>query len=287
MTGFGMAEGPVGDGRLAVELRAVNHRHFAVQFRLPTALQRYEAELRARVRERIERGHLTLGARWTLEPPSSGAIRVDIERARAVAAALTELRDALGLTGEIDLAFVARQPDVLTVPEEEQADVDLGALLELVDRAVAGVVEMREREGEALVRDLERRLAGLEQGLAQVEARAPMRLAAERDRLRRAVRELLEGQSLDEGRLEQEIALLADKLDISEELARLRSHIAAVRTGVGAPGAVGRQLGFLGQEMLREVNTIGAKANDAVITHAVVAMKGEVEKFREQVENVE
>ena len=130
-------------------------------------------------------------------------------------------------------------------------------------------------------------LAEIDNELRVVQDRAPHRVEAERDRLRRSVAELLDGRTLDEQRLHQEIAIIADKLDIAEEMVRLKTHVAACREAIGAEGAVGRQLSFLGQEMLREVNTIGSKANDATIAHRVIAMKGIIDKIREQVENLE
>lgn len=287
MTGYGAAEGAVSGGRLAVEIRTVNHRHFNVQFKLPTLLQPLEQDLRTRLRARIERGHVMLTARWVEAAPRAAAVRVDIERARAVLAALTELQRALDLPGEIDVGFIARQPEVLTLPETGEVEIDASAVAELLGRALDEVVQMRCREGTALAADLGERLAAIAAHLSEVERQAPSRLESERDRLRRAVGELLDGASLDEARLSQEIALLAERLDISEELVRLRTHLAAGRAALAEDGAVGRRLAFLGQEMLREINTIGSKANDASIAQDVITMKGELEKFREQVENVE
>jgi uncharacterized protein (TIGR00255 family) len=204
-----------------------------------------------------------------------------------VVAALTELKTALGLRGEIDLGFVARQPEVLSPGETEEPVLDQAGLLALLDGALDAVIAMREQEGTALHRELETRLANLETALGTIEAQAPRRLERERDRLRDAVRELLDGRPLDEDRLGQEIALLADKLDVTEEAVRLKAHFAACRDALGGDGAVGRRLAFLGQEMLREVNTIGSKANDVEISQTVIGMKGELEKVREQVENLE
>ena len=146
---------------------------------------------------------------------------------------------------------------------------------------------MRRREGDALGAELGRRLEAIDQLGAAVEERAPERLVRERDRLRTAVSQLLEGRSMDETRLAQELALHADRLDITEELVRLRAHLVATRDALGGDQAVGKQLGFLAQEIGREVNTIGSKANDATIGQLAIAMKGELEKFREQVENLE
>ena len=146
---------------------------------------------------------------------------------------------------------------------------------------------MRRREGDVLAAELRHRLDLLDAGGKAVAERAPERLVRERDRLRASVRELLDGRPVDEQRLAQELAFTADKLDITEELVRFRAHLAAAREALASDRPAGKQLGFLAQELLREVNTIGSKANDAVITQTVIAMKGELEKFREQLENLE
>jgi len=288
MTGFGVADGPVAGGRLQLEIRTVNHRHFNTQLRLPLAFQALEEPLRTRLRSGIERGHVTVTLRWLEEPPRPIGVRVDVERARAVQAALAELRDALGLTGDLDLAFVARQPEVLRFDAPGDAPaLDPEAVLSLVDAALDGVVAMREREGVVLERELRARLALIGQGLEAVRRRAPERVVAERDRLRAAVQELLGGPEPDPQRLAQELALLADQLDVTEEMVRLAAHLDAARATLAGTAAAGRRLGFLGQEILREINTIGSKANDAEIAHAVIGMKEELERFREQLENLE
>jgi uncharacterized protein (TIGR00255 family) len=287
MTGYGAADGPLSGGHLAIEIRTVNHRHFSVQLRVPSTLLPVESELRSRLRHRIDRGHVTMAARWTEEPPETAAVRVNLPRARAITQALLELKDTLGLSGEIDLAFLARQPDVLTPVEGRDVPIDRSELLALLDRAVDVVLQMRGREGAALAEEVERLLHAIEQEADQVATRAPLRLATERERLQRSVGELLAGKQTDDERLAQELALLADKLDITEELVRLRTHIEACRATLRENGPVGRQLTFLGQEMLREANTIGSKANDAQMAQSVVRIKGELDKLREQVENLE
>ena len=290
MTGFGIADGPVAGGRLQVEIRTVNHRHFNAQLRLPSTLQGLDAVLRERLRSRIERGHVALTARW-LETPSAaeGEILVDVERARAILAAIERLRSALNLPGDVDIGFLARQPDVLRFEGDtaEPPDVDPAEVLTVVDGALDGVAVMREQEGAALVRELTLRLDLIGTAIGRIRERAPARVTAERDRLRLAVTELLEGREPDADRLAQEIALLADRLDITEETVRLEAHLAAARGILTADAPGGRRLGFLAQEFLREINTIGSKANDAIITGAVVAMKEELERFREQLENIE
>ncbi len=291
MTGFGSAEGEVAQGgaRLRIEIRTVNHRYYNPQIRLPAELAALETQIREHLRTVLDRGHVSVSARWVTNPESAATVSVDVDRARQVVAALRELKKKLRLKGEPDVALVARQFDVLTVQGSEQAPVGWSEVQPVVDRAAAEVLAMREREGQALAVDLQARLNALEAGALHVEARAPERLTAERDRLKRNVAELAAGVQVDEQRLAVEIALLADRIDISEELVRLRTHIAACRAALASngTGGVGKQLGFLAQELLREVNTMGSKANDAAITHSVIAMKGELEKFREQLENLE
>jgi len=292
MTGFGAAEGSVLGGRLSVEIRTVNHRYYNPQLKLPFELSGIEAALRERLRERLGRGHVAVSARWLEPPAGSDAVALDLARARQVVAAARELKKRLKLKGEVDLAFVARQPDVLAAPSDGErgggtAAAAWEAVAPLVERAAEQVLAMRGKEGRALAAELAGRLEALEALVGVVEQRAPVRLSAELERLRRAVAELAVGVPVDPQRLAVEIALLADRVDITEEVVRLRTHLAASRDALAQDGAIGKQLGFLAQELGREVNTIGAKANDAAITQAVIAMKGELEKFREQLENLE
>ena len=287
MTGFGAAEGPVAGGRLRIEIRTVNHRFFNFAPKLPGDLAALEGELRERLRRDLERGHVAVQARWVESAVADDALRVDVERARLVAARLRELRDVVGLAGEVTLDLVARQPAVLTTDAAERPEVTWDAVEPIVAAAAAECRSMRTREGEALTSELRHRLDLLEAGGEAVGRAAPERLIRERDRLRASVVELLDGRALDETRVAQEIALLADRLDITEEVVRFRAHIAATRTALASDKPVGKQLGFLAQELGREVNTMGAKANDAAIAQQVIAMKGELEKVREQLENLE
>jgi uncharacterized protein (TIGR00255 family) len=287
MTGFGSADGPVAGGVLQVEIRTVNHRYFNLSAKLPTDLGPLEGEFRERLRKDLERGHVSLSARWLERSvPEGGRLMLDADRAREAMARLRELQTAVGLSGEITLDLVARQPDVFVATDESAEVLEWNAVEPIVVAATAQVHAMRRREGEAMGAELRHRLDLIEQHAAVVRARAPQRAVAERDRLRAAVQELMNGKPLDENRLAQEIAFLADKLDITEELVRLAAHLEAARSALGGEKAVGKQLGFLAQEIGREVNTIGSKANDALIQHAVIEMKGELERFREQLENL-
>ncbi len=289
MTGFGSAEAQVsgGGGRLRIDIRTVNHRYFNPQLKLPAELVGVEGELRERLRQLLERGHVAVTARWVEAPAQEGGVAVDLARARQVVAAAKELKKQLKLKGDVDLAFVARQPDVLGAKNGGEGGVAWADVRPIVEQAAEGVLAMREREGRALAAELAGRLDALEAGARTIADRAPERLKAEHARLQQAVAELAAGVRVDEQRLALEIALLADKVDITEELVRFRTHLEACRRALASTDAVGKQLGFLAQELLREVNTMGSKANDAAITQTVIAMKGELEKFREQLENLE
>ncbi len=287
MTGFGSAEGTVLGGRLSIEIRSVNHRYYNPQLKLPFELGGVEGPLRERLRQLLERGHVTISARWIEAPQREGAVAVDLTRARQVVTAAKELKKRLKLKGAVDLAFVARQPEVLTPHQDGVAAAQWSEVEPIAERAVRELLGMRAREGAALAAELEGRLAALEAGARAIEQRAPERLTAELARLKQAVAELAAGVQVDEQRLAVEVALMADRVDITEELVRLRTHLAACRAALATDGAVGKQLGFLAQELLREVNTIGSKANDAAITQTVIVMKGELEKIREQLDNLE
>src|SRR3989440_8272399 len=287
MTGFGSAEGNVLGGRLSIEIRSVNHRYYNPQLKLPFELGGVEGPLRERLRQLLERGHVTVSARWIEAPQRDGAIAVDLTRARQLVAAAKELKKRLKLKGEVDLAFVARQPEVLTPHQDGVAAAEWSDVEPIAERAVRELLGMRAREGAALAAELGGRLGALETGAQAIDQRAPERLAAELARLKQAVAELAAGVPVDEQRLAVEVALMADRVDITEELVRLRTHLAACREALASDGAVGKQLGFLAQELLREVNTIGSKANDSGIAQTVIAMKGELEKFREQLDNLE
>jgi len=287
MTGFGSADGNVLGGRLSLEIRTVNHRYYNPQLKLPFELSGIDGQLRERLRQLLERGHVTVTARWVEAPQGEGTVALDLVRARQVVAAAQELKKRLKLKGDVDLAFVARHPEVLAVQRDGTAAAEWGEVEPIVERASRELLAMRAREGAVLAAELAGRLAALETGARAVEQRAPERLTAELVRLRKAVAELAGGVPVDEQRLALEVALLADRVDITEELVRLRAHLGASRDALGRNEAVGKQLGFLAQELLREVNTIGSKANDAAITQAVITMKGELEKYREQLENLE
>jgi uncharacterized protein (TIGR00255 family) len=286
MTGFGVAEGTVGAARVAVEIRSVNHRFFNATIRLPSELGRWETEVREALRKRVTRGHISLTAR--VERGVAGAPAIDETRFGAYVELLRRLQARYQLDGEIDVAAVLRMPDVMSSISEGE-DGDVSELLAIVDASAQALSASREEEGERLAVYLLERLAIVEGALSRIAERAPTRLLEQRERLRASVRELAQGVAVDEGRLAMEIAVLADRLDVQEELSRFKSHNTAFRQTLsrkdGEP--VGKRLGFLLQEMLREANTTGSKSNDAAMLADVVTIKEELERIREQVENLE
>ena len=286
MTGFGATEGAVAGRRARVEIRTVNHRWFNLSARLPAECGAAEAELREALRREFDRGHVSVSVRWADEvTPGAG---IDWARAETVTAVLRELRDRLRLDGDVGVETVARQADIFGGrPGEGGAVVAWSELAPVVMGAVAECQAARRREGAVLKAELLGRLDELDAAVQRIAGRAPERLVKEGQRLRANIVALLDGRMVDDGRLAQEIALMADRLDITEELVRFAAHLSAARGALAGEGPVGKQLGFLAQELGREVNTIGAKANDTVIAHDVVQMKGLLEKLREQLENLE
>lgn len=288
MTGFGEVQLEMAVGSVGVQIRTVNHRHFHTHFRLPGFAERWEGELTQILRESIARGHVHLRLNFEPGPDSVPALRVDQARLHAYLAALAEIKGQ-GISGEVDLGLIARFSDIFQAPSDEAVQLSLEDVAAATRAALAGVIDMREREGKALATDLAESLAQIKKALATIETRAPQRLIEERDRLRTAVAELSAGVEIDEDRLAREVAFLAERWDINEEIVRLRSHLdefgRVLADETSEPA--GKRLGFWVQEMHRETNTIGSKSNDAEIARQVVGIKTAIERLREQVENIE
>lgn len=284
------------DGRiLRAEIRTVNHRHLSVSASLPRGWESLRPRVLESVRGTLARGAVSVTVTCGDAAEADAALPgLDMERARRYVELLTAAGDALDVGGRLDINTLAGLPGVLRsrgVPAEE-AGGDEAGLGDCIDGALAEVVAMRESEGRRLEEVLRASVAAIAGEVEAAEARAPDRLLRERDRLRERVAELTEAVEVDEDRLAREIAYLAERWDIAEELERLRSHVALFLEGLaggGEPGGqkTGKRLGFVVQEMHREANTLGAKANDPAITASAIAIKEELERLREQLENVE
>jgi uncharacterized protein (TIGR00255 family) len=287
MTGFGAAAGSVGTARVSVELRTVNHRFFNPSIKLPSELSRWEGDVREALRRAIARGHVTVAAR--IEREATAGATVNEQRFAEALALLRQLQRNHGLDEPVTMATVLRMPEVITSDRASEIGGSATELVGIVGEAVDALMTMRAAEGARLAMIVEERIAVVEAALNRVAARAPERIRAERERLTQAVAELTGSPTIDEQRLAQELALLADRLDVAEEIDRFRAHISAFRETLrrtdGEP--VGKRLAFLLQEMVREANTTGSKARDAAMTHDVVAVKEELERIAEQVENIE
>lgn len=234
MTGFGQAEGPVGPLRVLVDVRTVNHRFFSPSIKLPGSLARWESEVREALRQKVSRGHVTLTIRT--ERHAEATIGIDAARFAAAARQLQMLAEQHGLAGGVDVATVLRMPDVLSSPKEDDEAGSVSELVSVVSQALAALDRSRAEEGARLADILLQRLNLIDASLARISARAPERIVAHRDRLRAAVKELADGVAVDEARLAQEIAILADRMDVAEELDRFSAHIAAFRATLADAG---------------------------------------------------
>ncbi|MGC4088289.1 MAG: YicC/YloC family endoribonuclease [Polyangiaceae bacterium] len=287
MTGFGIGEAALGDGRVTLELRALNHRFLDVRVRVPNEIADHGSFIEQLAREGLTRGRFEVGVR--LLGPALPVARFSRERARAVYNVLLELRDALAPGTEVPISAVTTLPDLVTAPPELDAEGLRQALVSAFASAVQSLNEMRGQEGDALSRELTLRVGNCRRLLDAIQGRADSVVELHRTRLRERIERLLSsvGAQAEPSRLEAELALIADRSDIVEEVVRLQSHFNQFATIAGESGPVGRRLEFLLQEIGREANTIGAKSQDAPIAHLVVELKAEVERMREQVHNVE
>lgn len=287
MTGFGRGTASADGTDVTVEVRSLNGRYCDVTVRSPRGLAPHEADIQNRVKDALERGKVNVSVQ-VQRPTESAPLRVDAAAASAYRRLLDELRAAARIEEPVGMEHLLKFPDLL-VADEDDTDEDEAlwtATQDALTEALAALTAMRRQEGDALETDLRDHLAALETELDAVEQAAPARIEAARAALHERIADLFDDERIDRDRLELEIALLADRLDVNEECVRLRSHLALFRDALASEEAVGRRLNFLAQEFNREINTIASKANDPAIAHRAVTMKEELEKIREQVQNV-
>lgn len=289
MTGFGRACVERDGRELTVEFKSVNHRYLDVNIRLPRHLMFLEEPLRAALARHISRGHVDVYVNYRNWRKDALAVTVDEPRLAAYLAAARAAAQNAELPDDLTISHFLRMNDIVVVTEaEEDQPVLLALANETAEEALAQLRRMREQEGEALARDLTARVAALMAMREEIAARAPLVTAEYHKRLQERLAELLgDATAIDPARLAMEVAVFADRASVDEELVRLQSHGAQFDALLAAPEPVGRKLDFLVQEMNREFNTIGSKANDARITELVIQGKAELEKVREQVQNIE
>ena len=290
MTGYGKAEGVLSGRKIIVEIKSVNHRFLEISLRLPQMLLPLESEIKRRMTEQFSRGKIDVVVRVNGDGNSADEERfmLNIPLVRNYYALLCQLKEELNITEDVSLATLAGLREIFVPIETEQQPADLwegfsGILAEAAD----AFSTMREKEGESLAIDLRERLKKISGFLNQIDVRAPAVVAEYQKRLTERVRELAAGVALDEARLLQEVAIMAEKSDITEEIVRLRSHMEQFSEMLTGESAAGRKIDFLLQEMGREINTIGSKSGDVDISRLVVEIKSELAKLREQAQNIE
>jgi uncharacterized protein (TIGR00255 family) len=288
MTGFGRGDGETTLGKVFVETRSVNHRYCDINMKLPKKLTPFENRIKEIIRAQVSRGRIDIFLKLDNLGEESVRLSVDLHLAEQYYQALQSLKENLHLRDKITLELVAGAKDVIAA-KEEAGDLEpfWQEVLPILKRSFQDLDDMKRSEGEILSKDLQQRLERIGQQLGEIKHLSPSRLEAYRNRLYERVRSLLGGIDVDPSRFQQEVALLAERTDITEEIVRAESHLAQFLTLLRAEEPVGRKMDFLLQEMHREVNTVSAKANDAGISQRVVEIKAELEKIREQVQNIE
>ena len=288
MTGYGRAEDTLNGCTITVELRSVNNRYLDCNVRMPRLYLFAEETIKSRVQNTISRGKVDVFV--TLDSTGGEQVQVSVNQplADGYYAALTQLAERYGLSKDISVSLLSRFPDVL-LAEKAEEDVEQRAqdICSVLDRALADFDQMRTREGARLETDVLSRAARIEELVGKVEERSPQTVAEYRAKLEARMNEVLSNTQLDPARILTEAAIFADKVAVDEETVRLRSHIGQLRHMLEQGGATGRKLDFLIQEFNREANTIGSKAQDVAIARVVVDLKSEIEKIREQIQNME
>ena len=288
MTGFGAARANDDRRAYVVEVRAVNHKFCDVRTRLPRDLGAFEGPIASRVRGQVARGRIDVSVDVSDLPDTAAEPKVNFALAEAYHSALAQIGERLGLAPTVSLETVASMPGVIEAPETPS---DLDATLEVIhralDQALRSLNAMRDKEGCALQLDLSNHLSEVEQHLDAISAEIPVANHSRQVRLEQRIRETVHDHAVDPARLAQEIAILVDRADVTEEMTRLVSHTEQFRRSLDSQGPIGRKLDFILQEMHREANTIGSKSASARVSHFVVDLKSAVERIREQVQNIE
>ena len=288
MTGYGKGSAEADGRTVTVEIKTVNHKFFDWSMKMPKGFLFAEEDAKRATAARVSRGHADVFISYEQQEAESAEYRTDVRLAAKYVAAVKELADAVGVQYDLGAYALAKNPDILSLETVKADDEALRKLLlEALDGALDGLVAMREREGAALRADIFSKLDSIAASVARVEKLAPDVVEEYRKKLTARITEALGSGVADMARIATEVALFADKCAVDEEISRLKAHVAAMRGYLEAEGPVGRKLDFLVQEMNREANTIGSKANDLRITEEVLGLKNDIEKIREQAQNVE
>lgn len=288
MTGYGRAELVKEDVKASVEISSVNNRFCEIQFRLPKSLSPLESKLKEVILSTITRGKISYTLNWEESFPITSYVKLNQEAADVYYTIMTQLKEKYNLSGEIRVEQFMNLPDLIKV-EKEEYDIDKAwaVVQEVTLKALGEFNSMRKNEGTSLASDLKQRIENSEKAISEIETLTPLNVSNYRKKLKARISELLTDVVVDEQRIEQEVALMAEKCDVTEECVRFKSHNQQFLFALEEGGPVGKRLTFLLQEMNREANTIGAKTSDAQISQKVIFLKEEIEKIREQVQNIE
>lgn len=288
MTGFGRGEFVSDEFKITVEIKAVNHRYCDISIKLPKKLFSLETKIRSFIKRSVSRGKLDVYVGFEDLSEHSVGIHLSETVSRQYYEAFDRLADLLGVPNDATAMRIGRLPEVLNLTEEETDLTPVEAhLMEALDMALAHFSESREQEGDHLKTDILNKLDGMDANITEIEKRYPDMLTDYKTKLLDKVHEILEDNSIDESRIATEVVIYADKICVDEETVRLRSHIDRMKAELLSGGSVGRKLDFIAQEMNREANTILSKANDITISDRAIDLKTEIEKIREQVQNIE
>ena len=288
MTGFGRNEVSEEKRKITVEIKSVNHRYLDVNIKMPKKLSFFEAAIRTELKKYMQRGKVDVFIAYEDFTESNVCVKYNKELAAEYMSYLEKMAEDFGLDNDIRVSALSRYPEVLTMEEQSVDEEEIWkALCGAVQGAAEKFVETRLKEGEALKTDLNAKLDGMLDHLSFIEERSPQLVEEYKDKLRERVRELLEDTQIEESRLLLEVTLFADKICVDEELVRLRNHIETTRQTLVDGGSIGRKLDFIAQEMNREANTILSKTNNMEISNRAIELKTEIEKVREQIQNIE
>lgn len=288
MTGYGRVETTGQDRNIVVEVKSVNHRFLEISLRMPQALSPLELEFKKKIGEKVKRGRIEVFLRLEAQSSNAPGAIINLEVARNYFAALQRLKDELGLTEEIGLKTLVGFRDIFSQPADTEIDPDIiKQIATALEESLDMLIRMRQEEGVAIYQDMVQRLDSIKGILATINTRSPQVIVEYQRRLTERIKELTAGCLLDESRLAQEAAILAEKSDITEEIVRMHSHINQFVELLQSVEAEGKKIDFLLQEMNREINTIGSKSNDAEIARQVIEAKSELSKLREQAQNIE
>ncbi len=288
MTGFGRGETVTEQAKITIEMKAVNHRYCDLNVKLPRKLNYLDTAIRNQIKKAVQRGKIDVFISYEDLSDKGGQVKCDLSMGRAYYEALQAIHEELDIPNQVRAYEISRMPEVVTL-EDTQIDIEeiKAQLFETLDLALAQFNESRVQEGDHLREDIFGKLDGMLENVAAVEARYPQMVADYRAKLEAKVKDLLDEVNIDEARLATEIVIYADKISVDEETVRLRSHIQSMKKELEKGVNVGRKLDFLAQEMNREANTILSKANDISVSGYAIDLKTDIEKIREQVQNIE